>query len=234
MLVIVLLLVIIIVAAGVLVYLAMGPSSSGNPTATPGPSGTGATPTPTGASPTATPSGSGQMADFRAGVWATYLVKTYDETGTVDSESTMKYAIDDGSYNGAACWLFTMEMQMDEDSVGIKTVSTYWTDKSTLEAVHMKTQIYTNGEVTYEYEEDIEPGDTSEMPDPVDMDTFTTYETITVPAGTFYCGKISITTASGEATTWATSDVPILGFVKMETTSNGIPTTTTELTAYGS
>jgi hypothetical protein len=239
MLVIVLLLVIIIVSAGVLYYLATNHSpSTGNPTptptgtATPTPTGTGATPTPT-----ATPSGNNQVGNYKAGTWAQYAMKSYDE-GEVISQGTMKYAIDEGTYSGTACWIMTYEMQMNQDSGTMKTVMTYWISKSTLEGIHVKTQIYMDDALISENEEDLTPGDSEDMPEPIDMTTAMSYETITVPAGTFNCGKTSITTSTTGVThttsTWASADVPITGLVKLETVADGAVTSTTELISYHS
>lgn len=242
MLVIVLLLVIIIVSAGVLFYLATNQSpSTGNPTptptATPTPTGTGATPTPAGASPTATPSGDTQVGSYRAGTWAQYALKTYD-SGEVVSQGTMKYAIDEGTYSGTACWLMTYEMQMNQDTGTMKTVMTYWISKSTLEGIHIKTQIYMDDTLISENEEDLTPGDSEDMPEPIDLSTAMSYETITVTAGTFNCGKTSITTSVSGVThttsTWASADVPITGLVKIEALSDGALLSTTELISYHS
>jgi hypothetical protein len=146
----------------------------------------------------------------------------------------MKYSLDEGTYSGTACWLMTYETQ----SGTTRTVMTYWMSKSTLEGIHVKTQMYTNNELTFENENDIAPGETGDIPEPIDMSTVTSYETITVPAGTFNCGKITVTyTVSGTTSTtssWASSNVPIIGLVKMEQTSGGVLTMTTELTSYHS
>ena len=100
----------------------------------------------------------------------------------------------------------------------------------------MKTQMYTNNELTFEHEEDIEPGETGDMPEPIDMTTATSYETITVPAGTFNCGKTTITTSVSGVThttsSWASSSVPIIGLVKIESMSDGAVISTTELVSY--
>jgi hypothetical protein len=248
LIVVALLIVIIVVSAGVLFYLATRPSSTGNPTptptgmATPTPTGTGATPTPTGTSPTATPSGTNPMANWRAGSWALYTIKTYD-AGAVAAESTLKYSMDEGTlnvgnYSGTACWILGYEMQSTQEGSTTKTVMTFWVSKSTLEGVHSKVQMYTNNEVIYEHEGDIAPGETGDMPEPIDMTTVTSQETITVPAGTFNCGKVTITTTvSGTTQTtssWANSDIPIIGLVKIEQTSGGALISTTELTSYHS
>jgi hypothetical protein len=145
----------------------------------------------------------------------------------------MKYAIDEGTYGGTACWLLKMEMQMHEDSTTMKTVMTYWMNKNTLEGIHVKTQMYTNGELTYEHEEDIAPGEGGDMPKPIDISTATSHETITVPAGTFDCTKVTVTGATGTTSSWVNSNIPVIGLVKIETTSGGVLKSTTELTAYG-
>jgi hypothetical protein len=243
MLVIVLLLVIIIVSAGVLFYLATNQSSSGGPTptptgtATPTPTGTGASPTPSGASPTATPSGNNQVGSYKAGTWAQYSLESYDE-GALVSEGTLKYAIDEGTYSGTACWIMTYEMQMNQDTGTMKTVMTYWISKSTMEGIHVKTQIYMNDDLISENEEDLTPGDSGDMPEQIDMTTATSYETITVPAGTFNCGKNTITTSVSGVThttsTWASTSVPILGLVKTESLSDGVVVSTMELISYHS
>jgi len=237
-LVIVLLLVIIIVSAGVLFYLATNQSSSGgNPTPTP--TGTGATPTPTGtgATPTPTSSGNNQVGNFKAGTWAQYAIKSYD-AGEVTSEGTMKYAIDEGTYSGTACWIMAYEMQYNQESGTMKTVMTYWISKSTLQGIHVKTQVYMNDELISENEEDITSDEPEDMPEQIDLSTATSFETITVPAGTFYCGKNTVTTSvSGVIHTtsaWASAEVPVTGLVKMESMSDGALLSTTELISYHS
>jgi hypothetical protein len=225
MLVIVMLLVIII-----------GSSPNGTPTptptgmVTPTPTGTGASPTPA-----ATPSGSTQVGSYKAGTWAQYALKGYDE-GELASESTLKYAIDEGTYSGTACWLMTVETESQES--GTKSVTTYWMDKSTLQGIHMKIQMYVDDVLVYETEEDLEPGDSGDIPEPIDFSTATTSETITVPAGTFNCGKVSITTNISGAThttsTWASASVPILGLVKTESLSDSAVVSTMELISYHS
>ena len=109
---------------------------------------------------------------------------------------------------------------------------TYWVSKSTLEGIHIKTQMYSGNDLIYENEEDIAPGDSGDIPEPIDMSTTTSTETITVPAGTFTCGKITVTTTNGTSSSWANSGIPIIGLVKMETTSGGVITSTTELVSY--
>jgi hypothetical protein len=231
--------VIIVIVAAVAVgayYFITKPSSSTNPTPTPSttPTGGTSTSTPT-ATPTSTPSGNNPIANFRAGTWANYVIKSYGTAGEVTSENTMKYAIDEGTYSGTACWLLKVEMQMNEGEETTKMLMTYWMNKNTLEGIHVKTQMYTNDELTFEHEEDISPGESGDMPKPIDLSTVTGHETITVPAGTFDCTKVTVTsTAVGSTTSsWVNSNIPVIGLVKIETTSGGVLQSTTELTAYG-
>ncbi|HLE75933.1 MAG TPA: hypothetical protein VI864_07840 [Candidatus Bathyarchaeia archaeon] len=238
LLVVALLLIIIIVSAGVLVYLATSPSST-NPTPNPSATPT-ATPTATHTSSpspnvTPTPSGNNQLVNFRAGTWAEYVMKSYNTTsGEVTSENTMKYSVDEDTYSGVACWLLEMEMTMNEDGNTLETVMTYWMNKNNLEGIHVKTQMYMNGNLTYEHEEDIDPGeDPGDMPEPIDLSTVTGHETITVPAGTFYCDKVTVTSATGVTSSWVNSNIPVIGLVKIESRSDGVLTSTTELTGYG-
>ena len=148
----------------------------------------------------------------------------------------MKYSVDEGTYSGVACWLLTMEMTMSEGAY--KTVVTYWMNKNTLEGIHVKTQVYINGELYSEHEEDITPGEEpGDMPKPPDLNMVTGHETITVPAGEFDCDKVTITsTVEGKTTVmseWVNSGIPVLGLVKMEITSDGALYSTTELIDYG-
>jgi len=146
----------------------------------------------------------------------------------------MKYAVEDGTYSGTACWVMTVEMTMNQESGTMKMVMTYWVSKSTGEGIHVKTQTYMDGELVNEHEEDIEPGEGGDIPDPIDMSTTTSTETITVPAGTFTCGKITVTATTGTSSAWYNSNIPVIGMVKTETTSGGAVISTTELTGYGS
>lgn len=235
-LVVSLLLVIVIASAGVLYYLATNTGSPGgsttNPTLTTTPTGT-ATPSQTGTT-TPTPSATGMdngNANLRTG-WATYTITSY--AGDEPSVSTLKYAVTEGTYSGTACWLMNVEMTLNQESGAIKTIMTYWVSKSTGEGIHIKTQTYMNDELVNEHEEDISPGEGgTDIPQPVDTSTATTFETITVQAGTFNCAKIAVTTPTGTSSAWYNSNIPVIGLVKIETTSGGSIQSTTELTAYG-
>ena len=97
----------------------------------------------------------------------------------------MQYSIEDGTYNGVACWLLKVEMQSGSGDETMKIEMTYWVDKSTLDGIHVKTKMaYLNGTTIYENESDLSPSDTSDMPTGLDLNTVTSQETITVPAGT--------------------------------------------------
>jgi hypothetical protein len=146
----------------------------------------------------------------------------------------MKYSITEGTYSGAAVWLLNVEMTNNVEGGTMKNIMTYWVNKNTMQGVHVKTQVYMNGELISENEEDIAPGeDSGTMPDPIDLSTTTSTETITVPAGTFTCGKITVTTPTGTSSSWASASVPVIGLVKIETTYGGKVQSTTELIGYG-
>ncbi|MEM2099150.1 MAG: hypothetical protein QXU99_05350 [Candidatus Bathyarchaeia archaeon] len=237
MLILVFLIVIVVVSAAVLFFLATNKPSSTNPTPTPAttPTSPGSTATP-GGLVTPTPSGTGLTANFRAGAWAQYVIKTYSPSGEVVTQSSMKYSVSEGSYNGVDCWLLKVETVMNEETGTVKTVMTYWMNKNTLKGIHSKTETFVNDELINVVEEDITP-DEEDVPKPFDLSTVITYETITVPAGTFNCGKITLQfTAGGKTTvtnTWASKDVPVVGLVKQETRQDGVLLSITELTAYG-
>ncbi len=150
----------------------------------------------------------------------------------------MKYSIQDGTYNGKACFIIKVELQQGVGDETMKMEMSFWADKTTLEGIHVKTKMaYLNGTTIYENESDISPGETSDMPTAIDPSTVTSQETITVPAGTFNCDKVtvsnSISGVTSVSSTWVNSNIPIIGLVKTETSAGGVVTSTTELTAYG-
>jgi hypothetical protein len=75
------------------------------------------------------------------------------------------------------------------------------------------------------------------MPKPIDLNMVTGHETITVPAGTFDCDKVTVTSTSEGKTIvtneWVNTNIPVIGLVKLETKSDGVLTSTTELKDYG-
>jgi hypothetical protein len=150
----------------------------------------------------------------------------------------MGYVIGEETYNGAACWLLKTEVQMSDESGITAMRMTYWINKNTNEGTHIKTQIFTNGELIFENEKDITPSDADyELPTGVDPTTIVGQETITVPAGTFDCQKATTTSTYSGITSvsnvWINSDIPIMGWVKEQITQNGVLSSVVELVAYG-
>jgi flagellar basal body-associated protein FliL len=241
LLVVALLIVIIVVSAGVLFYLASGPSStnpSPSPSATPTATST-ATPTssPTFTpTPSATSSGTNPIANFRVGAYATYRMTTI--TSTESTISTLKMSVDgEETYNEIPCWLLSMTTETPTEGGTSKVVITWWMSKTGLEVIHIRMQMYVNNVLTYdqEYDPDETSTDTGEPPEPVDPQTILSYETVTVPAGTFAnCAKAESGSATSKVDVWVHQDVPIWGIVKSETYSNSELQTKMELTDYRS
>jgi len=224
--------VIAVVVIGIVAYIATNPSSTSPSTSPNASSTTGQT-----ASPYSSPSGQ-SFAGFRAGAWANYTITNYDESGVVSEETPMGYAIGEATYNGVACWLLKVEMQMTDGSGVTMMRMTYWINKNTNEGIHAKTQMYTNGELIFENEEDINPSDEDyELPTEIDPSTIVGQEKIMVPAGTFDCQKATTTsTYSGiisVSNVWVNSNIPVMGWVKEQTTQNGILSSVIELVSYG-
>ena len=119
----------------------------------------------------------------------------------------------------------------------MKTITTYWLDKSSLQGLHYKIVIYSNGVVISTTENDYSPGDFNDIPTAINPNMVLSQESITVPAGTFNCNKASITTTDlGNiyvTTVWGNSNVPVIGMVKQELASSGVLIKSTELVAYG-
>jgi hypothetical protein len=239
LLVVAFLLIIIVVSAGVLVYLATGPSSSStNPTPTPSTTPTG---TPT-SSPTATPTptstsgGNNPIVNLRVGAYATYRVTTAT-SGTESTTSTLKMSVDrEETYNGISCWVMSMTTETTTDNSSTKIVVTWWMSKTGLEVVHIRMQMYVNDVLTYdeEYDPDEASSETGEPPEPVNPQTIVSYETVTVTAGTFVnCAKAEVKTGTSTVDTWVHPDVPLWGMVKMESYSGSELQTKMELIAYG-
>jgi hypothetical protein len=199
------------------------PSASATPTATP----------QTTPQPTSTSGGNNEgYANFRDGAWANYTIKTYDESGTVALETHLKESVDSGTYQGAACWLLTTAQDQTYGGYTSTTKTIYYLQKSNLQGLHVK--IYYNDVLTSEYDLNqtttTDPGTTGE----IDPNTIVSYETITVPAGTFAnCAKAQFTSPSGNANVWAHLDVPVFGLVKMTMYSGTTLSMSEELTAYG-
>jgi hypothetical protein len=200
------------------------PQSSASPTSTP--------------QVTATPGSSGQTSTgYRDGAWANYTTKNYDANGAVTANYDLGYSVDQGIIKGVDCWLLQTELKLSIDGDVMKTITTYWLDKSSLQGLHYRIVIYSNGVVISTSENDYSPGDFNDIPTAINPNMVLSQESITVPAGTFNCNKASITTTDlGNiyvTTVWGNSNVPVIGMVKQELASSGVLITSTELVAYG-
>jgi hypothetical protein len=239
------LIVAIIIAFAVVVfvggYYAMTLTMNNNGSSTsvsPSPSATSsASPTST-PSVTATPGSSGQSSvGYRVGAWANYTMKNYDENGDVTARYNIRYAVDQGTSKGVDCWLLQTEMELSSEGSVMKTITTYLLDKSSLQGLHYKIQVYLNGIVISTTENDYSPGDVNNIPTAINPSVIIGQETITVPAGTFNCDKATTTTTdlgtTYVTTVWGNSNIPVVGLVKQELTSSGVLISATELIAYG-
>ena len=167
----------------------------------------------------------------------------YDTDGvTVSSIMRIKESIGEGSptegqYVGRNCWTMNSATDIDMDGTITTSTSTTYFEKGTMNALRIET---TSQGYTYGYDINdtgtTDPGTGGQ----IDPSTIISYETITVPAGTFQnCMKAQITVnneytgATIVSLDWAHQDVPIWGIVKSETRADGVLSSTMVLTAYG-
>jgi hypothetical protein len=232
------LVVVLVVAAALGAYYVMTLPHDNNPGPLPSPSPqTSASPTST-PSATVTPSPSGTVSvGYRAGAWANYTTKNYDSNGAVTANYDLGYAVDQGTINGVDCWLLQTELKLSIGSDVTKTVTTYWLDKSSLQGIHYKIVISSNGIVISDTENDYSPGDFNNIPTSIDPNMVISKESVTVPAGTFNCDKAATTTTDlGKTyvtTVWGNSNIPVIGMAKQTMTQDGVLISSTELIAYG-
>jgi hypothetical protein len=187
---------------------------------------------------TATPSSTGTAsAGYRNGAWANYTTHNYDSSGAVTATYDLGYAVSKGPINGVDCWILQTELKLSIGNDVSKTVTTYWLDKNSLQGVHYKIVVSSNGVVISDTENDYSPGDFNNIPTAINPSTVMGKESVTVPAGTFNCDKAAITqTDLGKTymtTTWGNSNIPVIGMVKQIMTQDGVLISTTELTSYG-
>ena len=233
---------VIVVSVAAYIFMASPQNNNDNEgpfaTASPSPSATvSASPTTTPLiTTTPSPSGSSSVG-YRAGAWANYTMENYNEAGGVTGQYNVRYSVDEGMNKGVDCWLLQTVMEFSFDTSTSKTITTYWLDKSSLQGVHYKIEIYSDSTLVSLTENDYAPGDVNDIPTSINPNMAIGQETITVPAGTFNCIKATVTnTDLGNTyvtTTWGDSNVPVVGMVKQTMTSNGALITSTELTAYG-
>jgi hypothetical protein len=204
-------------------------SPSSSPTAVPS-----VTPT---SSPTSTVTSSG----YRVGAWANYTMRNLNSTGGTTGLYHIRYSVSEGTNKGVDCWLLKTEQELSGELSGqaysALTETTYWLDKGTLQGVHYRIEIYSNGNLISLTENDYAPGDVNDIPTAINPTTVVSQETITVPAGTFNCDKaVTSTTDLGNqyvVTVWGNQNVPVVGMVKQDMSQNGVLISSTELTAYG-
>ena len=146
----------------------------------------------------------------------------------------MSYAVSEDTRNGVACWIMVSESQMgQEDAMKI----TYWISKSNPDSVHIRSQMFSAGVMVSDTESDLDASDFDlGLPTTIDTSIVVGQETVTVPAGTFNCEKYTATMTfygiTSVSNRWVSSNVPILGLVKDQSTEEGVLKSTTELIAY--
>jgi hypothetical protein len=212
-----------------------GPGPSFTPSSSPSST---ALPTVT---PTSSPTSTVTSSSYRVGAWANYTMKSYDSTGRTTALYNIGYSVSEGTNKGVDCWILRTEQGTSGDLSGqaysMLTVTTYWLDKSNLQGVHYKIEIYSNGQQISLTENDYAPGDVNNIPTAINPSTVVGKESITVPAGTFTCDKaVTSTTDLGNQyviTVWGNQAVPVVGMVKQEMVENGVLISSTELTTYG-
>jgi hypothetical protein len=174
------------------------------------------------------------IANFQAGTHVTYLLKTYDLNGSVNSESQAKWSVEEGVFNQTSCWLLGVN-NSETSSEGVKSEVnlTVYLSKSSLERVHVKAEMFLDGELVFG--EEVGP-DSNSYNDMIPMQfpaQYVAYETVAVPAGTFVgCGKVSDADSGSVFNAWIHKDVPVWGIVKMESYQGETLVSTMELKTY--
>jgi len=227
-------LIVIIVAGSAGTYYLTLPNNSESPLPSPTETQTASptqTPTET-ATPTEVPTpepSTQSMDNLRLGDYANYTVKNY-ANGALIAEYPITWIVAEEAYNGTDCWVITVTADVTSENSTTTTILYWYMDKVTYEGLSMKSQTYVDGALVSEDESEF-----SGPPAYIDPQTIVGQETITVSAGTFTCDKVVVTdAATGSVTTqWYSTDVPIVGLVKMETYNGAELTTARELTASG-
>jgi len=123
------------------------PSPTTNPSSTVAPTTTpSASQSPT-TSPTAQPSPSTQtIANFRAGAYANYTIKTYDKaTGSETSNMPMNWQVTEGTANGINVWIVTMSTTTTADNVTMNSYIIMNIDKTTYKPVSGQLKVISEG-----------------------------------------------------------------------------------------
>lgn len=163
--------------------------------------------------------------NLRVGDYANYTVKEY-ENDAVTTEYPVTWMVDEGTYNGADCLVMTITADTTATS---KTIIYWYMDKETYQGLTMKTQVYVDDALISENESEF-----TQAAAYIDPQTIVGQETVTVSAGTFTCDKVVVSDATTSSTTtqWYSTDVPIVGLVKLETYEANQLSTTRELIDY--
>ena len=125
----------------------------------------------------------------------------------------MKESISEGTYKTQNCWLLTTDSDQTAEGETTSSTTIIYLSKTTLKGVRL--EMYMNGELLYGYDINDTSTTNPETPSQIDPNTIISYETITVPAGTFTnCAKASVTSTTGIAYVWGHQNVPIYGLGK--------------------
>jgi hypothetical protein len=236
-----LLVIILVILASAGAYYAMTLPHDNNPGPEPSSTVSPSTSSQTSPSPTpqvtTTPIPSQTSTGFRDGAWANYTTENYDATGVVVANYDLSYVVNQGTFKGSDCWIFKTELKLTTEGSIMKTVTTYWLDKSNLQGLHYRIVITSNDMVISDTENDYSPGDFNDIPTAIKPSTVVSKETVSVPAGTFNCDKAVITqTDLGKnyvTTVWGNSNIPIIGMAKQTMTQDGVLISSKELISYG-
>jgi hypothetical protein len=169
------------------------------------------------------------IANFRADTHVEYVLKAYDSNGSISSQAQAKWSVNEGVYNETNCWLLGIDnSETSFEGVQSEVILTVYLSKSTLENVHVKAQMFLEGDLVFEDESDPESSDFSDMIPMQFPAQYVAFESVTVPAGTFAnCGKVSDSGSVFSA--WIHKDVPVWGIVKMESYQGETLVSTMEL-----
>ena len=174
------------------------------------------------------------MANFQSGTNVEYLLKAYDSNGSVSSESQAKWSVEEDVYNETSCWILGVDnSEISSEGVKSELILTVYLSKTTLENVHVKAQMFLDGEMVFTEESDPDSNDYNDMIPMQFPAKYVAYETVTVPAGTFAgCGKVSDADSASVFNAWVHKDVPVWGIVKMESYRGATLVSTMDLVTY--
>ncbi len=183
---------------------------------------------------TVTTTGISPIVNLRVGSYVKYLQRAYMDEDIFESYITF-HVKGEERYNNVNCLLLSMVMEAQRNGVRMKEVITWWLSKMELKMMHAKIQFYHNDELIYESEPSpYEVREEESPPEPIDVNYFVGYESVTVPAGTFInCIKVEVSEKESLMKTWAHPNVPIYGLVKFELYKAGSLKSVMELISYG-